>query len=87
MFMPFLQKKYFVFDYGDFYAANFNGSHTIDSCKSHRGEPKLAFTVTCSDMDMGRLVAFVGVEMKAPIEKAQNSRHCQSLASECVDPA
>jgi len=76
--MPLLQEKCFVFDYRDFNAAYFNGSHTIDSRQSDRGEPELAFTLTCSDMDMRWLVAFVRIEMKAPIEKAQNSGHCQS---------
>jgi hypothetical protein len=52
MFMPFLQKKGFVFNYRDFNTAYFNGSHTIDSRQSDRGEPELAFTLTCSDMDI-----------------------------------
>jgi len=62
--MIFLLKKIVILEYQFLDAANLSGMDTLIPCQSDRLQPKFTFTVRSFDINMGRLISFVGIKMK-----------------------
>ncbi len=73
-----------MLDDGHFDATYLRRFEAVYAGKSHRSKPEFAFAIRCPDVYVRGFLAFIRIEMKAPVEQAQHGRHDHQVQYWCA---